>query len=84
MPATVQALQRAKEWQSLLDSEEARTRTDIARRVGISRARVTQVMGLLRLPLGVQKRVLALPVTRGVPRVSVRALQEMSVSSTFR
>ncbi|MEK7270157.1 MAG: hypothetical protein AAB215_04350 [Planctomycetota bacterium] len=81
MPAAVRALQTAREWQALLDSGKAKTRADIARQEGVTRARVTQVMGLLRLPPGVQKRVLAMPATRGVPGVSVRALWAMSVSA---
>ena len=36
-------------------------RAEIARRYGLSRARLTQVMSLLRLPDGIQQYVIALP-----------------------
>ena len=47
-----QALERAQLWQSLIDSQ-GMSRADIARREGISRARVTQIMSLLTLPAAV-------------------------------
>ncbi len=37
------------------------TRAEIARRYGVSRARVTQIMGLLRLPQAVQDELLDMP-----------------------
>ena len=52
---------QAIEWQALLESGEASSQAAIARREGISRARVTQVMGLLRLAPEIQERVLSLP-----------------------
>jgi hypothetical protein len=39
---------RAIEWQRQLDSGQVRSRADIARREGLTRARVTQIMNLLR------------------------------------
>jgi hypothetical protein len=41
-------LDRAREFQRLLDSAEVRNRAELARRFGISRASVTQVMGAAR------------------------------------
>jgi ParB-like chromosome segregation protein Spo0J len=38
----------AQEWQSILDRENY-TPADLARKLGVSRARVTQVLRLLRL-----------------------------------
>ena len=46
----VSAIQRAHEFQRLLDSGEVKNRAEIARRYGVSRARVTQMMNLLKLP----------------------------------
>ena len=43
------ALARALEFQALLDAGTLNTRADIARQYGVSRARVTQVMRLLKL-----------------------------------
>jgi hypothetical protein len=39
----------AREWQEALDGEEVSSRAELARRLGVSRARVTQVLGLLTL-----------------------------------
>jgi hypothetical protein len=42
------ALKRAVEWQRQLDSGQVRSRAAIARREGLTRARVTQIMNMLR------------------------------------
>jgi len=39
---------RAAEWAAMIDGETIRTRADLARHLGVSRARVTQVLG--RMP----------------------------------
>ena len=39
--------ERAGEWRRMLDSGEAANRAELARQVGVSRARVTQVLGRL-------------------------------------
>jgi ParB-like chromosome segregation protein Spo0J len=57
----VELLRKAQEWHRQLEAGEARTQAEIARREGITRARVTQVMGLLRLAPEIQKHVLSLP-----------------------
>ena len=72
----------AIEWQALLESGEASSQAAIARREGISRARVTQVMGLLRLAPEIQERVLSLPDLVRRPAITERALRPM-VGSSF-
>jgi hypothetical protein len=42
------ALKRAVEWQRQLESGQVRSRAAIARREGLTRARVTQIMNMLR------------------------------------
>lgn len=42
------AVTRAMEWRGLLESGEVRTRADIARLYGISRARVTRALRAVR------------------------------------
>ena len=49
LPSAVGRLQLAEEFQRLLDSGEAPTRTSIARRYGLTKPRVTQLMDLLLL-----------------------------------
>jgi hypothetical protein len=56
----VLALQRACEFQTLLDSGEVKNRAEIARRCGISRARVTQIMKLLMLPEEIRDHIAGL------------------------
>ena len=43
------ALERARKLQEMLDREPGLTRAELARRLGISRARVTQILGALDL-----------------------------------
>ncbi len=49
------------EWRALLESGQVANQAEIARREGITRARVTQVMGLLRLAPEIQEHILAMP-----------------------
>ena len=51
----------AYEFQELLEAGVVNNRAEIARRCGLSRARVTQVMSLLHLPDEIQEYVLSLP-----------------------
>ena len=41
--------ERTREWQRMLEAGEVATRAELARRVGVSRARVTQVLGGRRI-----------------------------------
>ena len=52
-----QALQRVQAWQEEIDANGI-TRADIARREGLTRARVTQLMRLLDVPWSTQERLL--------------------------
>ena len=56
------------------DKRVVNDRAEIARRYGLSRARVTQVMSLLRLPDEIQEYVMGLP-PREQDRYSGRRLQ---------
>jgi hypothetical protein len=49
LPKVVGDLALAEGFQELLDAGEARNRADLARRFRLTRARVTQLMGMLRL-----------------------------------
>ena len=53
-----EALQKALDWQKLIEQESI-SGAEISRREGLSRARVTQLMGLLKLPEKVQQGLLA-------------------------
>jgi hypothetical protein len=53
-----EALQKALDWQKLIEQQSI-SRAEISRREGFSRARVTQLMRLLKLPEKVQQGLLA-------------------------
>ncbi len=48
-PTVVKRLAQAEEWQRQLDAGEVKHRAAISHREGVSRARVTQIMHLLKL-----------------------------------
>jgi hypothetical protein len=74
-PRVVELLRKAIEWQRQLNAGEAQTQADIARREGITRARVTQVMGMLRLAPEVQEKILSMPDMAHRPPVTKRMLR---------
>lgn len=47
--------------QNLLESGVVNTRAELAGRMGVSRARITQIMNLLRLPAEIREEILRLP-----------------------
>ncbi|WP_018289981.1 hypothetical protein [Verrucomicrobium sp. 3C] len=77
-PRVVELLRKAIEWQALLESGEEANQAAIARREGITRARVTQVMGLLRLAPEIQEHVLSLPDMARRPAITERALRPIA------
>jgi hypothetical protein len=74
----VELLRKAIEWQALLGSGDAASQAAIARRQGSARARVTQVMGLLRLAPEIQEHVLSLPDVIRRPAITERALKPIA------
>ena len=77
-PKIVALLHKAEEWRRLLDAGEIASQAEIARREGITRARVTQILGLLRLPEDVRAKVLACPVGDDGRVVTERGLRGMA------
>jgi hypothetical protein len=71
----VDLLRNAIEWQALLESGKIANQTDIARREGITAARVTQAMGMLRLAPEIQEHVLFMPDAVRRPLISERMLR---------
>ena len=57
-PRVVELLRKAIEWQALLESGKIATQADIARREGITRAMVIQVLGMLRRAPESQEKIL--------------------------
>jgi hypothetical protein len=77
-PGVVELLKMAIEWQRQLEAGEAKTQAVIARREGITRARVTQIMALLKLAPEIQEHILAMPDSVGRPAISERALRPIA------
>ncbi len=77
-PRVVELLRKALEWKALIESGEAANQADIARRERISRARVTQVMRLLRLAPEIQQHVLAIPDMVHKPEITEHVLRPIT------
>ncbi len=60
-PRVVELLRKAIEWQALLESGKIASQAEIARQEGTTRARVTQIMGMLRLAPQIQEQILSMP-----------------------
>ena len=83
-PRVVELLRKAIEWQRLLDAGEIRNQSQIARRESITRARVTQVMGMLRLAPEIQERILSMPNGVGRPSLTERGLRPFGMIADQR
>jgi len=57
-PRVAELMRKAIEWRGLLDAREVSKQAEIARREGLTRARVTQVLDLLRLAPEIQEHIL--------------------------
>ena len=77
-PLVVELLRKAIEWQTLLESGEATSQAEVARREGLTRARVTQVMGMLRLAPAIQQHILSMPDMGRRPSITERALRRVT------
>lgn len=77
-PRVVTLLRNAIEWQALLESGQIANQAEIARREGITRARVTQIMGLLRLAPEIQQRLLTMPKIIGGSMITARSLRPIT------
>lgn len=74
------AIHRAIKWQKMLDSGAAKTKDEIAKIEGISPARVTRVMNLLKLPNEVKMFLLGLSDPKDMRKYSVRKFLSGSIS----
>ncbi|MBN1672766.1 MAG: hypothetical protein JXR37_17110 [Kiritimatiellae bacterium] len=78
-PRVVETLLKAMEWRRDLDKGEAPDQATVAKREGVSRARVTQVLMLLRLAPDIQESILRLPGSLNPPRPPERALRPIAL-----
>jgi len=77
-PRIAETLRKAIEWRRQLDAGKVPNQAAIAHREGITRARVTQIMMLLRLAPEIQERLLALPPTAERSAVSEHLLRPLA------
>jgi len=77
-PKVVELLRMAQEWRRQIDAGEVENQAEIARREGITRARVSQVVSLLRLAPQIQDHILSLPDQAQRSVLSERALRPIA------
>ena len=67
----------AREWEKMLQSGEYASQTALARKLGVSRVRVTQVLNLLRLAPEVLEKIAGLGDPLASPIVTERKLRPL-------
>ena len=80
-PRVIELLWKAIAWHALLESVKIASQADIARQKGITRARVTQIMGMLRLAPEIQERILSMSRTTRRPIVTERMLHPIRATT---
>jgi hypothetical protein len=80
----VELLRKAIEWQALLESGQITTQAALACQESITRARVTQILGMLRLAPEIQERILSLPDTIRRRAVTERMLRPIKAVANHR
>jgi hypothetical protein len=80
----VQTLRKALLWREELDAGVVASQADIARREGITRARVTQVLILLRLCPDIQKAILAIRESPDPPALGEHVLRPIACLGSRR
>lgn len=82
-PRVVGFLRKAIEWQKHLESGRIASQAEIARHEGITRARVTQVMGMLRLAPQIREQILSMPDGVHHSPVTERMLRPITAITTY-
>ncbi len=77
-PRVVELLRKAIEWQALLESGKVTSQAEIANLERVSRARVTQIMGLLNLAPEAQEKILSMPKVVQKPSITERVLRPIA------
>ena len=74
-PKIVELLETAAEWSRQLDSGEVANQAEIARRERVTRARVTQILALMKLAPQIRERIIASPWLPDGTAITERALR---------
>lgn len=83
-PRVVELLRKAIEWEDLLESGKIASQAEIARQEGLIRARVTQIMGMLRLAPEIREQILAMHDSSRRPQITERVLRQIGVITPYR
>ena len=78
-PRIIVDLSRAREWRRMIDAGEVKNAAELARRYGLSRARISQLMSLLRLAPGILAYIDGLDRTAGRLHLTARKLRAIAV-----
>jgi hypothetical protein len=76
-------IHKAVEWQEMLDEGEVSSLAQIAKIEGLTRARVTQIMNLLKLPTGLKEFLTDLQDPVEIRRYSERKLRNNQTSKVM-
>ncbi len=82
-PRVVELLRKAIEWRTLLESGKIASQAEIARQEGVTRARVSQVMGLLHLAPKIRENILSTPNTVRQSSVTERMLRPLATITNY-
>jgi len=79
-PRVIDQFKRAVEWQRMIDAGEVKNAAQISRDLGITRARVCQLLSLLRLESEIKRYIIDLEGDEGCLHLSARALINIATS----
>ncbi len=65
----------ALEWKKMLETGEYPSQTDLARKVGVSRARVNQILRLMKLPSDIQESIIRMGELSSPRQITERRLR---------
>ena len=78
-PRIIDDLGRAREWQRMIAAGEVKNAAELARRYGVTRARVSQLLGLLRLAPEILSYIDGLSGTEGALHLTARRLRDIAI-----
>ena len=75
----LETLATAKAWQAMIDTGEVKNAAQIAKDMGVTRARISQVMGLLKLAPEILDHIDDMDGNEGCLHLTERKLREIAV-----
>ena len=78
-PRVLETLATAKAWQAMIDTGEVKNAAQIAKDMGVTRARISQVMGLLRLAPEILDHIDDMDGNEGCLHLTERKLRNIAV-----